>query len=47
MQMLIEVSDYEYLRIRYVIDMPINKYPDVLVQVLAEIRPSKGQALLD
>jgi CCR4-NOT transcription complex subunit 1 len=46
-QLAIEVSDYAYLEMREVFEIPMNKHPEVLIQTLAEIRPAKGQAILD
>jgi len=46
-QLVVEVSDYNYLEIRELFDIPMNKYPELLIQTLAEIRPSRGQPLLD
>jgi hypothetical protein len=46
-QLLIEVSDYSYLEVRELLETPITKYSDLLLQTLAEIRPSRGQSMLD
>lgn len=46
-QLLIEVSDYNYLEIRELFEVPMSKYPELLIQSLAEIKPSRGQAMLD
>lgn len=46
-QLLIEVSDYNYLQIRELFDLPLSKYPELLIQTLSEIRPVRGQAMLD
>jgi hypothetical protein len=46
-QQIIEISDWAYIEIREVLEVPMSKYPELLVLTLAEIRPVKGQAILD
>lgn len=47
LQQLIEVSEWAYIEVREALEVPISKYPDLLILSLAEIRPTRGQAMLD
>jgi len=46
-QQLFEVSDYSYIEIRELLEVPTSKYPELLILTLAEIRPVRGQPMLD
>lgn len=46
-QILVEISDYKYISIRELFENPIQKYPELVLLTLSEIKPSKGQPLLD
>jgi hypothetical protein len=46
-QLLIETSEYNYLEVRALFEIPLTKFSELLIQTLSEIRPTQGQALLD
>jgi hypothetical protein len=46
-QILVEISDYKYISIRELFENPIQKYPELLLLTLSEIKANKGQPLID
>jgi CCR4-NOT transcription complex subunit 1 len=46
-QLLIELSDYDFMAARELMDVPLSRFPDLLLQTLSEMRVSRGDALLD
>lgn len=46
-QLLFEVSEYRFMEIRQLFDYSMAKYPELLLLTLSEIKPNKGQVLLD
>lgn len=46
-QLLIEVSEERKEEIKELIESSLGKYPETIMQTLSEIRPSKGEQLLE
>jgi CCR4-NOT transcription complex subunit 1 len=45
-QLLVELSEYDFMAVRELFDLPM-RVPELLIQTLSEIRPVRGDALLD
>ena len=46
-QMLVELSDYDFMAVRDLLDIPIQSIPEVLLQTLSEIHFTRGEAMLN
>lgn len=46
-QLLVELSDYDYMATRELFEIPLANCPELLLQTLSEINFAKGDAILN